>query len=166
MKVDINDLNPGDILYENKFLKIQMINPNYPFLIMKAPGSVIVPYDKDMNVYLLERERINLGHVYELPRGFVDLNELGKMGALRELYEESGMKPVQGANAKLLGLLQPDTGVMNNSVTCYCVEVARQEDYYHKDSDEVNQVHKVIRLSTENITKLLMSHKIADSYTH
>lgn len=36
----------NDILYSNEFLDIEMINPNYPFLMVKKRGAVTVPYDK------------------------------------------------------------------------------------------------------------------------
>lgn len=165
MKVDIDGLKDGDVLYENNFLEIKMINKNYPFLRMKRAGSVIVPFDKDGNVYLLERERVRLGHVYELPRGFVDLNEVSAMAALRELKEESGLTLVNEDDLDFLGHLQPDTGVMDNEVSCYCVEVEPTTDYFHRDTDEEDEVHRVIRVTKKELVDLIKRRKISDSYT-
>lgn len=39
----------NDILYSNEFLDIKMINPNYPFLMVKKRGVVTVPYGKEGN---------------------------------------------------------------------------------------------------------------------
>jgi 8-oxo-dGTP pyrophosphatase MutT (NUDIX family) len=116
-----------DMLFSNEFLEIKMINPNYPFLIMKKRGAVTVPYDEEDNIYMLLKNRPNIGTFYELPRGFVEKDEDFLTGALRELLEETGMTAIKHI---FLGEIQPDTGIMSNSVKVYSLQVKKRNNNY------------------------------------
>lgn len=150
-----------NILYENEFMKIEMINPNYPFLHMKKRGAVVVPYDNKENIYLLKKNRKNIGTYYEVPRGFVESEESFQVGALRELLEETGM---ESKKVSELGHIQPDTGVMANDVKMYAVLVEEKESFNHYDKYD-NETSKVTKIPLNDIFKLLNEGKIICSYT-
>lgn len=164
MLIDKSIIQDGDILYENAFLKIKMINQNYPFLLMQKNGVVTVPYDDYGNVYMLIKHRPNVGVFYELPRGFVENSEDYKSGAVRELIEETGVTPL---TATLLGQIQPDTGVMNNNVRMFALKVnSANISENHVHFDEIDKdTNKVIRLSKVQIDSLITQGKIIDGYT-
>lgn len=150
-----------EVLYTNEFMDIVMVNPNYPFLLIKKPGVVIVPYDKEGNVYMLYRERINVGKFYELPRGFVESDEDYKVGALRELLEETGMKSGQAIK---LGKIQTDTGLMTNNIEVIALEVENISNYTHyDDSDKTSNL--VIGMTKEEISNKILSGDILCSLT-
>lgn len=150
------------ILYSNEFLDIEMINPNYPFLHMKKRGAVVVPYDNKGNIYLLKKNRKNIGTYYEVPRGFVESEESFQVGALRELFEETGMESLK---TELLGIVQPDTGVMNNSVKIYAMLVRERKDYYKHYDYSDKEVCNVVKVSLEQISQLILEGRIICSYT-
>lgn len=149
-------------LYENEFLQIEMINPNYPFLKMKKNGAVIVPYDKEGNVYLLKKYRPNIGEFYELPRGFVENEESFSVGAMRELMEETGMEAIK---VNELGIIQPDTGVLANKVKMYAILVEQKDNYYEHFDESDKELSKVYRVSADDITQLIYEGKIVCAYT-
>ena len=145
-----------NILFENEFLKIEMINPNYPFIHSIKGGAIVVPYDKDGNIYLLYRNRINIGEGYELPRGFIEKGESYEIGALRELKEETGMEVT---NVTSLGYLQPDTGITNNKIQIYAVLVEKHKDYSYSDEDG-GENYKIKRVDKKNLKKLIANGNI------
>lgn len=152
---------PKNILYENNFLEIEMLNPNYPFLNMKKPGVVVVPYDSSGNIYFIYRNRLNIGEYYELPRGFVENEESYMAGAIRELLEETGMKPI---TSKDLGELQPDTGICKNKIKVISLLLKKTENHIHYDVCD-NSENKVIALAKKDIINLTSLNKIICSLT-
>lgn len=144
-------------LFENEFLQIEMITPNYPFIHVKKKGAVIIPYDVNGNIYLMHRNRPSIGEGYEAPRGFVENGETYKVGALRELKEETGMEV---SKVKSLGYLQPDTGVTNNKIEVFAVLVEESTlDYEHKDSDG-SEVYKVTKVDNKMLKTLILDGSI------
>lgn len=152
----------NEILYSNEFLDIEMINPNYPFLVMKKNGVVVVPYDKEGNIYLLNKNRPNVGQYYEVPRGFVEHKEDYKSGAVRELLEETGL---EAKEVTTLGVVQPDTGVMSNSVQMYAMLVEDKEDYFEHYDTSDKELSKVVKVSFNDINNFIMKGQIICSYT-
>lgn len=151
----------NDILYSNEFLDIEMINPNYPFLMVKKRGAVTVPYDKKGNIYMLHKWRPNVGSYYEVPRGFVENDEAFETGALRELLEETGMKATK---LDFLGNVQPDTGLMANSVKMYALLVEEEEDFAYYDCFD-KELCKVVKVPQSDLNELIVDGKIICSYT-
>ncbi|WP_165311654.1 NUDIX hydrolase [Vibrio ziniensis] len=56
------------------------------------PMAVVI---RDGKVLLQERFRRNIGMVFEFPGGSVDMGESGEQAAIRELWEETGLRDVQ-----------------------------------------------------------------------
>lgn len=146
-----------ETMYENPFLQINLINQNYPFIRMNKHGAVVVPFDKKGNVYLLLKSRPDIGKYLELPRGFVENAESFQIGALRELEEETGMKPLK---SKQLGWVQPDTGIMNNSVAVFGVLVGGTDtkEVQHYDGVD-NELNKMYSLDVPEILNLIKHNR-------
>ena len=157
----LTGIENGSVLYENEFLSVILNNPNYPFIKMNKSGAILVPYDKGGNIYFIEKDRPNIGKYYELPRGFVENGEDVKVGALRELLEETGMTTDL---IELLGYIQPDSGIMNNPVPVYQVLVKAKDDYIHyDDADEDNC--KILRRDMYHVDKYIDEGKIVCGFT-
>lgn len=157
----LTGIENGSVLYENEFLSVILNNPNYPFIKMNKSGAILVPYDEDGNIYFIEKDRPNIGKYYELPRGFIENGEDVKVGALRELLEETGMTTDL---IELLGYIQPDSGIMNNPVPVYQVLVKAKDDYIHyDDADEDNC--KILRRDMYHVDKYIDEGKIVCGFT-
>lgn len=94
MIVDKSKPKEGDVIYENKYQAIKVINPEYPFTFMKCNGVVVLPFDAYDNLYILKTDRPSIGEYYELPRGILEAGEDFVDGAKRELTEETGLNIV------------------------------------------------------------------------
>jgi ADP-ribose pyrophosphatase YjhB (NUDIX family) len=148
-------------LYSNKYLDIVLINPNYPFMKFKQAGVVTLPYDSEGFIYILKKHRPNVGTFYELPRGFVPSTESYEAGALRELLEETGLEAL---SAKNLGCIQPDTGVLSQSVQFYAINVGKSDKKEHYDAVDMES-NGILRVTQSDIDKLIFSGQIVDGYT-
>lgn len=150
-----------EILYSNDFMDIVLINPNYPFLKMKKNGVVAVPYDEDGNIYVLRKNRPNVGIFYELPRGFVETDEDFETGAFRELLEETGMRAVSG---RKLGRVQADTGVMATKVEVIAIKVEAIANKVHYDKAD-KESNAVIKTTVKQLMRAIVEEKIVCGYT-
>lgn len=151
----------NNILYSNQFMDIVMINPNYPFLMMKKNGVVTVPYDKDGNIYVLKKNRPNIGEYLELPRGFVEDAESYETGALRELLEETGL---QAKKVTFMGKLQADTGIVAQNIRLLALEVEPCDDKIHYDNAD-KEFNSVLKMSMDDLENAMIDGQIVDNYT-
>ena len=152
-----------ETMYENSFLKIDLINTNYPYLKMNKQGAVVVPFDERGNIYLLLKDRPDIGKYLELPRGFVENSESFSIGALRELEEETGMVPLK---SKQLGWVQPDTGIVNNSVAIFGVLVGGTDTKEVSHYDEADgELNKMYSLTMYEIMQLIKDQQILCGFT-
>lgn len=138
------------VLFENEFNKIEMVNENYPFTINKKQGIVIVPYDRDGNVYMLHKTRQNQFtsfEGYEFPRGFADTIDEVKVFEVFKRYHQDIEKVID------LGIVQPDNGVMDNPVQVYGVLVPSQID------------ENIVMYKENVLFKHILLGKITDGYT-
>lgn len=157
------NLQAGDILYENKFQQIRMINGNYPFTHMKNNGVVILPFDEKGNIYILHKDRPNIGLYYELPRGGLEDGEEYKVGALRELEEETGLKSLETID---LGEIQPDTGLLKHKIKLIGVKVMPKEKYVYIHHDPVDKCdNTIVSLKVDDLLILVNDGEIVDGYT-
>lgn len=70
---------------------------------------------------------------WELPSGTVDGDEAPEVAMRRELREETGFRATE---ITLLGVLQPDTGRLANSLYAYFARVEPDPDRLRPDADE------------------------------
>lgn len=119
------------ILFENDFIQIEMVNDNYPFLNYIKGGAVILPYDKEGNIYLMHTKRDKFGYIYELPRGFVEPTESLEEGALRQLKRKTGFEVSEIHD---LGYVQSDTGIAKNQVQIFAVRIDEVDDFIFNET--------------------------------
>lgn len=163
MVVDKSKLNSDDVLYENEYQRIKMINANYPFTHMKCNGVVILPFDSKDNIYMLHLERPQIGLYYELPRGAVEPNEDYKEGALRELAEETGLKPLEVFD---FGTILPDTGLLKHNIKLMGILVEeKMEDFFTKYDNADKRTFEVHKFRMEDLYDLVINEEIVCGYT-
>lgn len=163
MIVDKSKLKEGDIIYENKYQAIKVINPEYPFTFMKCNGVVILPFDAYDNLYVLKTNRPNIGEYYELPRGIIENGEDFVEGAKRELEEETGLKVLETWD---LGNIQPDTGLLRHQVKLIGIMVERkEEDFYTKYDDADKVTFKIYKKRLEDLYSMILDGGITCGYT-
>lgn len=157
------NLEPGDILYENAFQEIRMINSNYPFTHMKCNGVVVLPFDDEGNIYVLDKVRPNIGRYYELPRGGLEEMEEYVDGGVRELFEETGMEPITIVR---LGEVQPDTGLMKHKIQLIGIKVDKINEKIYKHYDIIDkEENTIVKMSVNDLFTMINCGKIVDGYT-
>lgn len=157
------DLQADDVLYENSFQKIAMINSNYPFTFMKCNGVVTLPYDEEGNIYILNKERPNIGTYLELPRGGLEEGETYIDGASRELTEETGLTILEIHD---MGEIQPDTGLLKHKIHLVGCKVKHTEDYRFNHEDTVDKcTNDVRRMELKTLMEIVSTNHIVDGYT-
>lgn len=103
----------------------------------------------------------------EIPRGFADPSDIDSLHtALRELYEETNIDVnTLKKNIIPLGNINTDSGLTNNTVDLYAVEIWTDilPDLENNDKDESVSGYELI--PAEDISKRISSNEITDSFT-
>lgn len=167
---------------------------NYPFYVMRAdlyenivsgkrfrycnveynndkPGaaSLIIIHDKDNSYLLLLKSfRPFVDEIcFELTRGFADpLNDNSSLNtALRELLEETSIDISKVRHdVKKIGTVFPDTGLSNNKVDLYKIEIFVDKETItleNQDEDEIISGYNLINV--KNLSSIIPN--IKDSFT-
>ncbi len=92
-------------------------------------GVAILPIlNKKLGLIQIYRPAIQ-ALAWEVPRGFVEDSESCEQAAIRELQEETGLKPVDSiVSLHSLGAVYPDSGVLRAKVALYCAEILSDVD--------------------------------------
>jgi 8-oxo-dGTP pyrophosphatase MutT (NUDIX family) len=126
-------------------------------------GVAVLPVFMSPSKYyfgLLQLERPSLlKPLWEIPRGFIEENSSDKASAIRELYEETGLK-VTKKNLTLLGKIAPEPGVIQALVKLFVAEVGNK----NQTALMGELGHKKFKFfSKKEVDRLIASQKILDS---
>lgn len=135
-------------LFKNEFLSVDMVNENYPFISMIKKGTVIVPYDRAGNVYLIKSERLGK-NTLELPRGFGE--DIENVKSFNTIFSGSVI-----LKSFPLGSVQADTGIMDNEVSIIEVQV-------NFDHEPINT--QIVKLNKTEIMQYIINNAITCGYT-
>ena len=141
-------LSPRINLVNKKFRKNQF----YHFI--KSPNvSIIIPYINKKKFLIISQKRIPINKVnYEFPSGWVDINEMPKNSALRELLEETGFKSL--SKPKKLINVYPDPGRLSHNVYGYwtnkLIKIKKPEKGMKVKICTANQIIKLIKKAKFN----------------
>lgn len=151
------------VIFENEFLKIRMINSNYPYLEMNKKGAVCIPFDSNLDLYILSKTRPDGETLLEFPRGFVEEGESHLDGGVRELQEETSLTALK---AKYLGRIQPDTGIVNADVQiiAFLVDGLDKDSLSHYDKCDKETNH-ILKIPVADLDDYLLSAEVVDGYT-
>lgn len=157
----------GTIEWSNNYFEV--IGSNYYFYVKnKTNGSVIAPctVNKENNktyYLLIEIVRADGNAHLEFPRGFADAidNNRSSNTAIRELKEETGLITTKD-DLTYLGLVMPDSGILNSTVKLYTGKVAGFKQVKLQDSEKIVS-YQVLTLN--ELKQAILNNQIVDGYT-
>jgi 8-oxo-dGTP pyrophosphatase MutT (NUDIX family) len=102
--------------------------------------------------------------IYECPRGFANFNESSIETMARELFEETSidLKTLRHKTSKL-GKIYPDTGLTNNLVDLYQVDIFIDAELILKNNDPKEFIDKYQLIPVSEIKSFIP--KIMDGFT-
>jgi 8-oxo-dGTP pyrophosphatase MutT (NUDIX family) len=118
----------------------------HKFYRIKAPDWCnIIPITEDGNVVMVRQYRIGISaHTLEIPGGIADPeDENVQAAALRELKEETGFAPVDGARCLGLGFTHPNPAIQDNRVHAFVVGPVSRVEKQKLDPSEMIEVEQV-----------------------
>lgn len=118
----------------------------YSFYVVDAPEWVnVIPVTEQGNVVLIRQYRIGIQkHTLEIPGGVVDREDGdSQTTALRELAEETGYLPVEGARVEALGWTYSNPAIFNNRTHSYVVGPVRRDREQNLDPAEMIEIVEV-----------------------
>ena len=117
----------------------------------------ILAITNDNRVILVKQYRPALEiETIELPSGHVEINEPPKSAARRELLEETGY---EADDIKLLGILNPNTGRLNNKLWCYFAENVVINNSFAKEKGIERILYDI-----DNFNKIMIEGKLKHAY--
>ena len=141
-----------------------------------AAALVSVTSETDGKTYfvLLTIERFPMDNrtLIEIPRGFKDYSDKNTRETIvRELFEETGLSVDKMQTVvRFLGSVSPDSGICNNEVDIYSIEITTPEKItniicHPEDESEVS-IKDYMFCTEEELYKLILENRIIDSFTH
>ncbi len=133
-----------------------------------AAVLVLLHCDNEAFVLLECNYRIFLErYCYEIPRGFANLEDrTSKLTALRELKEETGLDvSLLKSNIKKLGSVTVDSGLTNNTVNIYVVDILIDTIPYliNQNREDLIAGYKLVPI--QDMEKYIKLGTIQDSFT-
>lgn len=129
---------------------------------------VVLRSDKECFFLLNQQYRAILNEiVYEIPRGFADSDDKSSINtAIRELAEETGIN-VRNNSFKIskLGTVHPDSGLSNNTVSLYMVEIPIDEYPNLKVMDENETIIGHTIITESKFYEMIKKNHITDAFT-
>lgn len=115
------------------------------FLLRSRDWSNIIPVTEDGKIVMVKQYRIGIGgHTLEVPGGVTDLTDFDTQeAAIRELEEETGYRPLEGARCVSLGWTYPNPAIMNNRCHSYVIGPVRRVVDQKLDPGEMIEVVEV-----------------------
>lgn len=106
---------------------------------------------EENELVVVEQYRFGCDEIHlEVPGGIIEPNEDPKVGAMRELLEETGYS---GTSAHVIGKSRPNPAILNNHAYFVCIEGC-------KKTAEVNwDLHEEIRISTMPLDEVFYAVK-------
>lgn len=128
------------------------------FFHFKAPGWVnVIAITPDQKVIVVEQYRHGNDSIsLEVPGGLIDAGEEPLAAGLRELKEESGGV---GTNAKVIGVVDANPAIQNNS--CWTVLVENVE-IQEQELDELEEI-TIHLVDLKDIPEMIRSGRIRHS---
>lgn len=154
-------------VYKNRYITViedKVVKPGgkkgiYGFIKVR-PTLGIVPVDENNNIFLCRQFRyIFKEESWEIPRGFVNDNELPEKAAKRELSEESGLT---SNNLTFIGSLRLSIGIMDEQCRVYLAQELSQDRNFKLQEEEIDKVKK---FTLNEVVTMIKAGKILDGLT-
>ena len=149
--------NPWIKLWEDKIIRPDGKRGIYGWVhIPKTVG--VIPVDDQGNIYLCKQFRyVFQKKSLEIPRGFVDQDEMPLQAAKRELKEESG---ITAKKFVPLGKIWTSVGVIDEELKLYLAQQLSLNDWTDK-----YEIDSVVKMPLKNAVRLVKENKILDGLT-
>lgn len=122
LKCQETRLSPWVSVVERTLVMPGKQEPEVYHSLRQADYISVVALTDDNRVPVIRQFRSALERfTLELPGGLLDDDEAPETAAMRELFEETGLKPIE--SPILLGKLVPDTGRLENTLWGFAVKV-------------------------------------------
>ena len=119
----------------------------------------VIPVDEEGNILLVKQFRRPTGKdLLEIPAGGIDLGEDAETAVIREMQEETGYRPQK---LERLGGFYSSPGFCTEYLHLYLATDLVPGRLYAEDTEAI----ELIRVSQDEITKLVTSGKIEDAKT-
>lgn len=134
-------------------------NNKHPVWVMNAPTWVnIIPITKEQKVVMVKQYRFgSKGISLEIPGGMVDKEEDPKIGAIREMKEETGY---ESNEIYSIGKVSPNPALMSNYTFSFVALNVKKNSEQQLDGMEDIEV---LEIDIHEIPKLIKSEKIDHS---
>lgn len=123
-------------------------------------GVVVAARRGDEFLLLKHRRPAVRQSMIELPRGGVAVGETGESAARRELFEETGLEPVEIVR---LGRLYPDSGILSTCVDVFLAVVAPDAMPCLRDESEDILEYRFIGLA--ELSAMIAAGELTDGFT-
>lgn len=131
------------------------------------PGAatLIVIKEKSQNIYVLEKHfRDFHGRFFtEIPRGYA-IETSPILTAIREIQEETGIEAVSSSMISL-GSIVPDSGISNNQVHLFALELKFEELPTFHLNDPEEQIASYYFFSDKVMRQKIQNDEITDSFS-
>ncbi|MCM0648622.1 NUDIX hydrolase [Clostridium swellfunianum] len=146
-------------VYNNGYYRVYDENNIISLEALKG-GAVIIPVTTDKKIVLIKSFRPSINQFStELPRGFLEVGELPKDGARRELFEEIGGTAVRFES---LGVTATNNGISNEMVEYFIAWDAK----YSCDKLQVEEnIVDAVEFDLAELINLAGDNKITDAFT-
>ncbi len=139
-------------------------NVNYS---KKGAASIVLIHTNEETFILLQKSYRPFlkTFIYEIPRGFADLKDNTPLQtAVRELFEETSIDVSEFKNTiSDLGTIYPDSGLSNNEVSIFKIEIFTERTINIQNSDLDECISDYALIPVKDIHKYIP--EIKDSFT-
>lgn len=118
----------------------------HTFYILKSQDwSNIIPVTREGKVVLVRQFRVGTSQqTLEIPGGTMDLDDSNaKDAAIREMVEETGYVPINGAQCESIGVTHPNPALFNNQVHCFIIGPVERKQEQKLDYGEMIETVEV-----------------------
>ena len=153
-------INKLGIVYQNPFFSIEKFNLEFKkffkefYISNYGKKSGILVIYKNKFLFVRQYRFLSNKTKYEIPGGKANIGESFKTAAIRECYEETGIKCLK---MKKLIYFNPDNEYTINPTTVFVAKLKNQTENYNLDSK------KIIWLSKTKILQLIKNNTISDT---
>lgn len=149
-------------IYENAWFRVGLKGSNY---IVDEPlchnsAAILMKLESGKFVFV-KQDRPAIGkRTIEIPRGYAKKNECAEDCAIREAYEETGIK-IKPSQLDFLTKIHPNSGILTSSVSLFFALV--NDDQFK--SSATNEIDSVVLLSPEQVIEHCRNGSIKDSFS-
>ena len=151
------------IVYKNKWIFVKKKNNFYTVDENLNHVTIIPVIDKNKLVLVRQYRPAIKKYTLEFPGGGIEKNESSKKGAIRELFEETGILIKNSKNLIKLSTISVDPSRNTKFPEIYYYNVPKK-DFPKKNNEKNKEIDKVKVVGFKSFLELCKKRKIISSY--